>query len=83
MTRLRQTLTEAEAFIERMPTELAGLVFLQGASVVQPDPGHLDRYQTHAGQRRDQWPTSPDITEAMFEQAAKTSSADGSLPATP
>ncbi len=34
MTRLRQTLTEAEAFIERMPTDLAGLVFLDGASVV-------------------------------------------------
>lgn len=71
MANLRLALTQAESFIQRMPTELAGLVFLDGAQVVQPDPDHLDRYQTHAGHRRGQWPASQEITEAMFERAAK------------
>jgi hypothetical protein len=52
MTRLRELLAEAEAFVARMPTEKAGLLFLENGHVVQPDPDHLDRYQTHAGQRR-------------------------------
>lgn len=67
MTRLRQTLGEAEAFVLRMPTDKVGLLFLQGGKVVQPDPDHLEAYATHAGQRLGQWPTSPDIAAAMFE----------------
>ncbi len=39
--------------------------------VVQPDPDRLDAYQTHAGYRRGQWPSSPEISAAMFERYNK------------
>ena len=70
-TKLRAALDDAEAFVARMPTDKAGLLFLQAAKVVQPDPGRLDTYQTHRGQRRGQWPSSPEITAAMFERYNK------------
>jgi len=66
--RLRAALDEAEAFVTRMPTANMGLLFLHDGKVVQPDPDHLEAYTTHAGQRRGHWPTSPDITAAMFER---------------
>ncbi len=69
--RLRAVLDEAEAFIARMPTEKIGLLFLKDGKVVQPDPDHLDAYATHAGQRLDHWPSSPEITVAMFEHSKK------------
>lgn len=71
MVRLRQVLNEAETFVVQMPTEKIGLLFLQGAKVVQPDPSSLQNYQTHAGQERGHWPSSPEITAAMFERAAQ------------
>ena len=67
MIRLRELLNEAEAFVARMPTEKAGLLFLENGRAVQPDPDHLDRYETHAGQRRGHWPASAEITSAMLE----------------
>jgi hypothetical protein len=71
MTRLRQVLDEAADFVARMPTEKAGLLFLQTGTVLQPDPAQLDTYQTHAGQRRGHWPSSPDISAAMVEHYTK------------
>ncbi len=71
MPRLRAALDEAEAFVSRMPTDKIGLLFLQAGKVVQPEPGRLDRYQTHAGRLRGHWPTSPDIATAMFEDYHK------------
>jgi hypothetical protein len=68
LTRLRAALEEAEEFVARMPTEKAGLLFLRDGHVVQPDPDHLERYQTHAGQRRGHWPASAEITSAMLER---------------
>jgi hypothetical protein len=70
MTRLRTALDDAEAFVSRMPTDAAGLLFLRGSEVVQPDPDRLQDYHTHAGQRRGQWPSTTEITAAMFERAA-------------
>jgi hypothetical protein len=66
--RLRSALDEAEAFVLRMPTEKAGLLFLEGGHVVQPDPARLNDYQTHAGQRRGHWPGSSEISTAMLER---------------
>lgn len=66
---VRAALDEAETFAAKMPTEKAGLLFLDGTEVAQPDPTQLDRYRTHAGQRRGAWPSSPEITAAMFERA--------------
>jgi hypothetical protein len=71
MARLRGGLDEAEAFVTKMPTEKAGLLFLKDDHVAQPDPGRLDEYQTHAGRRRGQWPTSAGISAAMLERYKK------------
>ena len=50
LLRLRTALDEAETFVTRMPTEKMGVLFLKDGDVVQPDPGRLRDYQTHAGQ---------------------------------
>ncbi len=68
MRALRERLAEADAFVARMPTEKAGLLFLEGGKVIQPDPARLQTYQTHAGQRRGHWPASPEITASMLER---------------
>jgi hypothetical protein len=68
MKRLREILVEAEDFVTRMPTEKAGVLFLKDGKVVQPDPGRVDEYQTHAGRQRGHWPTSIEIDTAMFER---------------
>ena len=71
MGRLRAALDEAEAFVTEMPTEKAGLLFLKDGCVVQPDPANLSDYRTHAGRRRGQWPSSAEISGAMFERYKK------------
>jgi hypothetical protein len=71
MRRLREILEEAEAFVMRMPTDAVGLLFLQEDRVVQPDPGRLGEYRTHAGQKRGQWPSSMEISAAMLEHYSK------------
>ena len=71
MTRLRDILSEAEAFVARMPTGKAGLLLLKDGHVAQPDPERLQEYQNHAGQRRGQWPTSAEISAAMVERYNK------------
>jgi hypothetical protein len=68
MRLLRGALDEAEAFVAKMPTGKAGLLFLKDGQVTQPDPSRLGDYQTHAGRRRGQWPTSAEISAAMFER---------------
>jgi hypothetical protein len=35
---------------------------------VQPDPKRLDTYAAHGGRERGHWPSSPEITRAMFAQ---------------
>jgi hypothetical protein len=69
--KLRAALEEAETFVAKMPTEKAGLLFLKDSRVVQPDPARLEDYQTHAGRRRGQWPTSAEISSAMFERYSR------------
>jgi hypothetical protein len=66
--KLRTALDEAEAFVKQMPTNKIGLLFIEESQVVQPDPARLDRYTTHAGQRRGHWPSSPEIAAAMMER---------------
>jgi hypothetical protein len=78
MPRLRAALDGAEAFVSRMPTDKIGLLFLEAGKVVQPDPNRFGSYQTHAGQTRGHWPTSPDITAAMLERYNKN--ANGNEP---
>ncbi len=73
MPKLRAALDDADAFASRMPTDKIGLLFFQAGKIVQPDPDRLDSYQTHSGQLRGHWPTSPEITAAMFERYNKKS----------
>lgn len=75
---LRSILDDAEAFVARMPSEEAGLLFLQDGNPVQPNTDNLDAYRTHAGKRRGQSPSSTEITAAMSEQyGEKPYSTDG------
>jgi hypothetical protein len=48
MRRLRLALDEAEQFVSAMPSDKAGVLFLRAGRPVQPDPGLLDTYATHA-----------------------------------
>jgi len=68
ISRLRHALDDAENFVVAMPTAKIGLLFLKDGEVVQPDPRSLDEYQTHAGRRRGQRPTNPEITAAMLDR---------------
>lgn len=61
-------LGEAKAFVAKMPTDKAGLVFLKDGAPVQPDPEKLEAYTEHRGQRQGHWPSSPEIRAAMFER---------------
>ncbi len=76
MKRLPEVLTEAEAFVTRLPTDKVGLLFLTGGRVVQPDSDRLDEYQTHAGQMRGHWPSSAEIDAALFERYNKEPNGD-------
>lgn len=69
MVRFRGVLSEAEEFVAKMPTEKAGLIFIENGRVVQPDPARLDTYVTHAGQRRGHWPGNDEIARAMMERS--------------
>jgi len=70
---LRTILVEAEAFVVRMPTDKAGLLFLRAGRIVQPDPERLGQYDTHACQRRGHWPSNTEITTAMLERYRSSS----------
>lgn len=71
MSRLREALRQAEAFVARMPTEKIGLLFLEGGKIVQPDPGRLEAYATHAGRREGHWPSSSEIGGALLERHSR------------
>jgi hypothetical protein len=66
--KLRAALASAEEFVLRMPTEKAGLLFLEGDRAVQPDPARLADYIEHRAQRRGHWPSSPEIAHAMLQK---------------
>lgn len=71
MTRFWELLADADSFIRRMPTDKVGLLFLKDGNAVQPEPEHLESYQTHRGQRRGHWPSNSEISSAMLERHRK------------
>lgn len=72
LAKLRAALDEAESFVRRMPTEKAGLLFLDpSGEVVQPDPARLSAYREHEGSRKGCWPSSPEIAAAMMERLTR------------
>ena len=66
--KLSAALERAHAFVAKMPSEAAGLLFLNGERPVQPDPGALDKYVRHRAQRQGHWPSSSEIGHAMLER---------------
>ena len=74
MGKLRKALADAETFVAVMPSEKAGLLFLQAGRPVEPDPSRLAAYAEHAPQRRGHWPSSPEIAAAMLEHLGQSSS---------
>jgi hypothetical protein len=59
------------AFINRVPSDAVGVLFLEGGRAVQPDLEALGKYQRHAGAPGGVWPSSPDISSAMLESYNK------------
>lgn len=58
-----------KVFVTKMPTDKAGLLFLdREGAVVQPDPDKLELYQTHVGKRLGHWPQSSEIAAALMER---------------
>ena len=69
--RIKAMLEDADAFIQRLPSDAVGCLFLEGDNPVQPNPAALDRYQRHEGARRGHWPSSSQIGSAMLERYGK------------
>jgi hypothetical protein len=72
--RLFAALDHAEAFATRMPKDKLNLLFLKGGKVMQPDPDHLEDYQTQAAQWGGHWPAaSSEFTSKSTAKASKMS----------
>jgi hypothetical protein len=69
--RIRAMIEDAQFFIGRIPSEAVGFVFLESGRAVQPNLEALDSYQRHAGASGGVWPSSPEISAAMFERYRK------------
>jgi hypothetical protein len=69
--RIRRMIEDAERFISRIPSDVVGVVFLEGGKPVQPDLEAIGRYQRHVGATGGVWPSSPEISSAMLERYNK------------
>jgi len=65
--RIKTMLDDAAAFIQKLPSDAVGFLFLDGHRPVQPDVALVDRYTKRAGARRGYWPSSSEIGTAMLE----------------
>ena len=69
--RISRMLSDAEAFVAKLPSNASGVVFLQDGKCVQPDIASLSAYVRHEGARRGHWPSSSEIGSAMLERYAQ------------
>jgi hypothetical protein len=70
--RIRAMIEDAQIFISRIPSDAVGFVFLDaGRRPVQPEVDALASHQRHAGASGGVWPSSPEISAAMFERYNK------------
>jgi hypothetical protein len=60
-------IAEAETYIQRIPSNAVGSLFLEEGRPVQPDPDHLERYERRNGAISGIWPSSPEIFKAMLD----------------
>jgi hypothetical protein len=70
---IKAMLDDAELFIQQLPSDGVGYVFLENEKPVQPDVTALGRYRQHAGARRGHWPSSSQIGTAMLEHYERPS----------
>ena len=77
--RIRRMIEDAEQFINRIPSDAVGVVFLDGDKPVQPNLEALAKYQRRAGALGGVWPSSPEISDAMLERY-KTHHGNGGEP---
>jgi len=78
--RIRNMLEDAERFIDRIPSDAVGFVFLAGGKPVQPDVEALGTYQRHAGAPGGVWPSSREISSAMLERNEEKQNGGGPKP---
>jgi hypothetical protein len=71
--RIKTMLEDAAAFIQLLPSDAVGFLFLDGDRPTQPDPALLDRYTKRGGARRGCWPSSSEIGTAMLEHYGRES----------
>ena len=69
--RIRAMLDDAEAYLQKLPSDAVGFVFLEEGRPVQPDPTRLQDYVKHTGSRRGRWPSSSEIEDAMLDNIAR------------
>ena len=77
--RIRRMIEDAEQFINRIPSDAVGVVFLDGDKPVQPNLEALAKYQRRAGALGGVWPSSPEISDSMLERY-KTHHGNGGEP---
>lgn len=66
--RIKAMLSDAETFIQGLPSDAVGYLFIDGDKPVQPDLANLDSYDRRPGARRGFWPSSSPIGSAMLER---------------
>jgi len=69
--RIRLMLDDAEDYLQRLPSDAVGFVFLKNGKPVQPDPTRLQDYEKHEGSRRGRWPSSSEIGPPLLERLIK------------
>jgi hypothetical protein len=74
--RIRGMIEGAMAFIQRIPSDAMGFVFLKDGKPVQPDVESLGSYQRRAGARGGIWPSSPEISSAKLRRYGQTGGDD-------
>lgn len=65
--RIRSMIEDADQFVQRIPSDAIGFVFLKEGKPVQPKLEALDTYERHAGSQGGVWPSSGEISTAMLE----------------
>jgi hypothetical protein len=68
LRRIHTMIESAEQFINCIPSEAVGIVFLKNGKAVQPNLDALETYQRHTGSVGGVWPSSQDISHAMLER---------------
>lgn len=68
--RVHRMLEDAERFINGLPSDAIGCLFLEDGKPVQPDVDELGRYRRHEATRRGHWPSMSEVESAMIERHA-------------